>query len=105
MAVKQETRLVLGADNNGSDSDALVMFQGGTKVFVHFADGVSGTLTPRQGHDPDRLIDFSVDNAGAFESTITGSLAFIVDGPGVLAFGCASIDGVITIDIDEVMPQ
>lgn len=96
-------RLILSADNNGSDTDALVMVQTGTKVFVHFANEVSGTLTPKQGVALDRLIPFSVNNAGTYEATITGSITFIVDGPGLLAFGCADIDGVITIDTEEAL--
>lgn len=103
MAVLQETKLVLGASNNGSDTDALQLFQTATKVFVKFASGVAGTLTFKQGTSESSLIPFSVDNAGTMAATITASLVFYVEGPGVLAIGCAAIDGAITIEIDEVV--
>lgn len=101
MAVKQETKLTLGASNNGSDTDALQLLQTATKVFIKFAG--AGTLTPKQGTSEDGLIAFKVTDGETWSSTITGSMSFIVEGPGVLAFGCADIDDVITIEIDEVL--
>lgn len=101
MVVKQESKLTLGASNNGSDTDALQLFQTATKVFIKFAS--AGTLTPKQGTSEASLVAFKVTDGETWASTITASSTFIVDGPGVLAFGCADIDGAITIEIDEVL--
>jgi hypothetical protein len=103
MTVLQETKLVLGAGNNGSDTDALQLFQTATKVFVHFANGVAGTLTVKQGASEDMLITESVPDGSTYVDTLTESISFVIDGPGVLAFGCADIDGAITIVIEEVV--
>lgn len=101
MAILQKTQLVLGASNNGGDSDALQLFQTSTKVFVHFAG--AGTLTPKEGTDLARLIDFKVPDGNDYLTTLTGSITFVVTGPGLLAFGCADIDDAITIDIEEAL--
>ena len=101
MTVLQETMLTLGASDNGGDTDALQLFQTATKVFVKFTS--AGTLTPKQGTTESSLVAFKVTDGETWASTITGSLTFIVDGPGVLAFGCADIDGAITIELEEVL--
>ena len=103
MAVLQETKLTLGASNNGSDTDALQLFQTATKVFVKFGDGVSGTLTYKEGIDEEHLINRSVPEADAWNATITASTVFMVSGPGVIAFGCADTTGEIEIVIEESM--
>ena len=103
MAVLQETKLVLGAGNNGGDSDALQLFQTSTKVFVHFANGVAGTLTVKHGATEDLLITEKIPDGNDYLDTVTGSIAFGIDGPGLLVFGCADIDGVIRIIIEEIV--
>lgn len=97
----QKTHLALSASNNSSDTNSLQLFQTATKVFVKFSG--AGTLTPKQGTSEDNLVAFKVTDGETWASTITGSMTFIVDGPGVLAFGCADIDNTIIVEIDEVL--
>ena len=104
MAVLQQTRMVLGDGNNGTDTDALQLFQTRTKVFVHFANGVAGTLTLKHGSDESLLITEKVPDENNWLATITSSITFTMDGPGVIKFGCADITGAITVVIEEVIP-
>ena len=77
-------------------SEYLKLNRGLTKVYVYYAGGASGTLTPSVSKRQGELIPVEVDGA----ATITGSTAFIVEGDGLLSFSASGVSGSITVETD-----
>ena len=67
-----------------------------TKVYVYYTGGAAGTLTPSVSKRQGELIPIEVDGA----ATITGSVAFIVEGEGLLSFSASGVSGSITVEIE-----
>ena len=78
-------------------TEYLSLDDSGTQVKIYYVEAAAGTLTPQIGK-PGREIPFTVQDA----PTITGSKAFIVDGPGQLSFSCTGVSGSIEVQLDSL---
>ena len=78
-------------------SDYFQLKRGLNKVFVRYAGGATGTLTPQMSTLPGKEIPFLLPDDSA---TITGTVEpFDVTGPGLLNFLVASISGLIEVEV------
>ena len=71
-----------------------------TKVFVYYVGGATGTMTPQVSKRQGEVIAQALPNG---DTTITGSNAFVVDGPGQLSFSVASVSGTIKVEVEEAL--
>lgn len=71
-----------------------------TKVFIYYVGGATGTMTPQISKRQGEVIAQELPNG---DTTITGSNAFVVDGPGQLSFSVASVSGTIKVEVEEAL--
>lgn len=89
MATKQ-TDIVISA--NGV-SDAILLSQHQNKVYVFFNVGVTGTLIARTGPTEAKQIPLKIPDGDTILTSITQSIVFSLDGPGLLTFDVSSLTG------------
>lgn len=78
-------------------SQYLSLYRDRTKIYVYYAPGATGTLTPQSGLAPGKEIPEKLPNG---DSTITASTSFIVEGGGIFSFLASGVTGTITVGMD-----